>query len=67
MVFQWLIQDFPEGNANPKGGANLLFGIILAEKNGLREGRVSLAPHPRPATDIIFMVALTPFTKYHQV
>ena len=73
MVFQWRIQDFPQGNANPKCGANLLFGIILAEnsmkmkKIGLRKGRVSLTPHPRSATDIIFMAALNPFTRYHQV
>ena len=30
---QWRIQDFPEGAPIPEGGANLLFGIIIAENH----------------------------------
>ena len=40
----------PEGDANPKAGANLLFGVIFAKncmemkKIELREGHASLEP-----------------------
>ena len=39
LLFQWRIQDFPEGDAN-WGGDNLLFGIIL-QKNRNEEPNIS--------------------------
>ena len=46
-TYQWRIQDFPKGNANPGGGgANLLFGLISAKncmkKIWLRGARAQL-------------------------
>ena len=51
MCWQWWIQDFLEGGANPSiSGKNLLFGKIFAENfMKMKERRGAVSPPPRSA------------------
>ena len=59
---QSLIQDFPDGSANPKGGANLLFGKFFAQNcmklkeigpRGERTWSYTPPPRPRSANETV--------------
>ena len=45
-MFQERIQDFPEGSANPKGGANLLFSQNLAKTGPRKEAHIHNSMKP---------------------